>query len=202
MKVFLVWLIGHRNSLKISRGLFSNPNQKGFTILELLIVMVMIGILAAIAAPSYLSFSNRQKVRTSQSEVYSALRDAQSLARTKNVAYQVNFREKGGVAQYVVIPTATKPTTSTDWDDNTKVFWQDLESGVKITYGGLINTEPSTTPQVRRMAFNASGNYVDNLNTYIKLAPSSGGAGSCVTITTKLGTIRTLDRGESACTFP
>ena len=72
----------------------ANPNYKntasrkgdnGFTLLEVLIIVLILGILSSIAAPSWLAFINRQRVRTVNDRVFQTLRLAQSEAkRTKS----------------------------------------------------------------------------------------------------------------------
>ena len=71
-----------------------NRNQKGFTLIELMIVIAIIGILAAIAIPNYIAYRDKAFCSAAES-------DAQAIA--------------SGLADYFAIPGhTTYPTTVTN----------------------------------------------------------------------------------------
>ncbi len=174
----------------------------GFTLIELLVVIAMIGILAAIAAPAWLAFTNRQRLSTAHSNVYTAIRSAQSNAKRDKLMWQVSFRNTSNTSQWVVHLTPPSTMTAAYWDS---LPWQNFDSNVRI----VDNTEPQprTTltklsvvpePDVYRAQFNAKGqpNGLGEMGR-ITLTNRTGGRKVCVIISTLLGVLRS--ESDTAC---
>ncbi|MDA3895192.1 MAG: GspH/FimT family pseudopilin [Desulfobacteraceae bacterium] len=65
--------------------------ESGFTLMELMVVIAIIGILSAIAIPNYITHRNNQQVSRAAREIYSALQSAKMTAITDNINVFVAF---------------------------------------------------------------------------------------------------------------
>jgi Tfp pilus assembly protein FimT len=87
----------------------SAPGERGFTFLELLFILGIIGTVAAIAIPSLSNALNRNKVYMGTQLVAAAIRDARLAAITRNANYRVRFQcpAAGAVRVLAVTGNAT-----------------------------------------------------------------------------------------------
>lgn len=111
----------------------------GFTLIEILVVIAIIGILSAIAAPAWLGFLNRQKLTAVRGRTFTAFRNAQSNARRDKLIWQVSLRNAfDGTLQLAIHrPLSNTPSAS----DINGLPWVVLENSVSIR---ISNTCPAS----------------------------------------------------------
>jgi prepilin-type N-terminal cleavage/methylation domain-containing protein len=169
--------------LKLSRlqqHRVKNSTDTGYTLLELLMVIIIIGILAVISGAGFLGWMQRLRVSAARDEVYTGLREAQSRARQQNDSWQFSIRDNNGNVQWAVHPARVAPTA-----------WKTIEQrGVIIDDR---NTDPSG--QIWDVEFDNKGLVVGNLGK-ITLSGDAGGYKRCVEIRTLLGAMSTREDDE------
>lgn len=93
------------NSLRRS----ASHEDGGFTLIEVIVVVLMIAILSAIAAPSWMGFVNNQRASKVNDAVLSAIQEAQREAKSKKLSYGVSFRIQDGIPQFAIYPADKNP---------------------------------------------------------------------------------------------
>lgn len=174
----------------------SRKGDGGFTLIELIVTVLVLGILASIAAPSWLAFINNQRVRTVNDRVLQSLRSAQSEAKRTKRDVTITFNT----------PATDPPTVKFDPPLATGGSEQKLNAGGEIKPGTISLLTNATTPvdtnvlansivfdyQGNVKKFPATGRFVVTVNPSI--SPNTG-AKKCVIVETIIGGMRT-DEGK------
>jgi type II secretory pathway pseudopilin PulG len=179
----------------------SRKNEAGFTILELLVIVIMLGTLSAIAAPGWLGFINRQRVRTVNDRVFQSLRTAQSEAKLNKRDVTITFNYDRTATPAIDPPTVTfYPPLATGGST------QQLNAGGEIKPGTIeLSTNATvavdTGVPVNSIVFDYQGNIKKlppsanpanrNGKFVVSVAPVGGGAKQCAIVETIIGGMRT-----------
>lgn len=78
--------------------------QRGFSIIELVIVMLVFAILVRAAAPAYATWMANTRIRTAADSIYGALQLARQEAIRRNARVQFALTDAGGSSSWQVCP--------------------------------------------------------------------------------------------------
>jgi prepilin-type N-terminal cleavage/methylation domain-containing protein len=172
--------------------LVNNRSSRGFTLIEMIAVVLMMGILSAIVAPSWLAFIKTRHLNVAQNQVYQAMRTAQSQAKKEKLTYHASFREQNNIVQWAVHP-ATIDSSNAQWNNLDVSVQLDAETTLKLSDG------------VRQVPFDYIGSVKPPFGRITLSSKSGGKAKRCVFVSTILGAMRTAkenskpDSGNRYC---
>jgi prepilin-type N-terminal cleavage/methylation domain-containing protein len=151
---------------------------QGFTLFEILIVLVIVGILSAITAPSFLSMLNRSKVNDALDQLRGALQEAQreAMRTSKSCTVTINTTNKKITAPCLITGDRTIP------------------SGVAIANTNSLGSPPAIT-------FSFRGNTNSGGTIVVSSSDGSTSQQSCLSISTGLGILRTGDYSGSTASI-
>ncbi|MBX9254336.1 prepilin-type N-terminal cleavage/methylation domain-containing protein [Desmonostoc muscorum CCALA 125] len=125
---------------------FHPQSDAGFTLIEVLVVVLMIAVLAAIAAPGWLAFVNRQRVNKANDAVLAAIQDAQRQAKNKKLSYSVSF-QKNSTTQNVEVAIYRTDAGISTWKPlgaDVGVSSDKLLLGANLSSENAVNSTDST----------------------------------------------------------
>ncbi len=163
------------------RNQFSRSSISGFTLIELIAVVALIGILMAIFAPGWIRFIDTQRINSAQSVVYQGMKQAQLKAQQNKAEWQFSVRDTSGRIEWSVHSRAV-PALSTRWNEVSHPIVQiDDETTLQLD-NNVANT--------RAVRFDHRGNVSSRLGRITLSSKRFSDIKRCVYVSTLIGTIR------------
>lgn len=150
----------------------------GFTLIELLVVILIAAILAAIAAPGWLGFMNRQRVGAVRSDIVQTLRTAQQQAQQRRATVTVEAANVDG--QPVLRVNGAAQPLGADGNIEISTFSFNSTDGTKNTTATTLNFDYQGLPVGGNIPF------------VFDITAPGGTSRQCVRVETLLGSIKTL----------
>ena len=165
-------------TMKLSSGGRIMKQATGFTVIELLIAVGILGILSSIAIPSYNAWLPKTRVNNAARELFTELQLAKMKAITENNDYVITFDSANNTYSIYDDDDNDFATAGAESDELVKAIDIDTKHpGIEYGYvsekspnGSVITKAVTFSGSPRRMAFGPTG--LANKNGSISLVPT------------------------------
>ena len=169
--------------------------DRGFTLIEMLVTIIVIGVIASLAAPNFLGLLNQSRVKDGLAQVEGAIKEAQRQAMRRGKTCKIKFVTKtidGKSRQTinVVESTDTGETVAADFYNGCLLSQRILPVDVSLNTGGIT-----------KITFSGKGNTETDSEGIIRISHPQTSTVKCLQIKGLLGNILTgdYDSGTSSC---
>ncbi|MGF1521723.1 MAG: Tfp pilus assembly protein FimT/FimU [Leptolyngbyaceae cyanobacterium] len=163
---------------RLARG-DKNGKTAGFTLLEILIVLVIVGIFGAIATPTWAKFLAGRRVTLTRDELHQGIQQAQSAAIAQRTSWRFSLRQRGDRWEWAIHPNTQ------DWRDVDG--WQALDMNIMLEQ---LDTTLAKKQGVYYVRFGHLGEVKYRLSTVTVADKHDLTNARCVVISTLLGATR------------
>jgi prepilin-type N-terminal cleavage/methylation domain-containing protein len=171
--------------LKLFGGSSSRPTNQGWTLIEVGVVTVIVGILAAIAFPNLAGIQARNQLRSATNDVKAALQQAQKNAIKRGATCRVDITVSSGTVQ-----SGTSTTGCVNNPVNLSSSYNGIGlvsslTSIDFSYKGNPTFTPAPSPVVDQV---------------IRLSSTGTSDVRCLVISEQLGIIRSGTYSGTTCT--